>query len=344
MKILFTGNYLIDYNRTKILADGLKKLGHTIIDFPFTKKSKANQEKIKDLSKTVDFVFLPCFTHTEVKFVKSYCGQTPLVFDPLISRYLTKVFDYKLVSRWGISALRNFYRDKTPMQLADLVLTDTIEHKKYFNKTFGVPLEKMEVLYIGNNFSDYDYSETVKNKKFKVGFYGGFIPLQGVLTILEAISILKGEDIDFELIGNGFEYEKALKYIKKHNLDFVSLPGWLNQKDLADRINTFDVALGIFGQGEKTSLVIPNKIYHYASSKLAIITKSTPAISEVFIDKDDIYLVDGSAKSIAQAILDLKSNTVLKDTLAKNAYEKMKNNFTEIHVAKSFLLSVEKIL
>ena len=96
----------------------------------------------------------------------------------------------------------------------------------------------MEVLYIGNNFDDFKPMAKTQSKKIKVGFYGGFIPLQGVLQILKAIEILRREDIEFELIGNGFEYKKALAYIKEKRLDFISLPGWISQEELAKRINT----------------------------------------------------------------------------------------------------------
>jgi glycosyltransferase involved in cell wall biosynthesis len=344
MKILFTGNYLVDYNRTKIIADGLKKLGHTIIDLPFTKKSNSIKKQLIDVEPSVDLIFLPSFTHNEVKWVKTICKNKPLVFDPLISRYLTKVYDYKLVSPWGISALRNYWRDKKPMTAADLVFTDTEEHKKYFHKKFKIPMDKMEVLYIGNNFDDFKPMPKTLNKKIKVGFYGGFIPLQGVLEILKAIELLRNEDIEFELIGNGFEYKKALAYIKERNLNFISLPGWISQEELAKRINTYDIALGIFGLGEKTNLVIPNKVYHYASSKLAIITKETPAIRELFEDKKDIYLVDGSPESIAAAILDLKKRPELRESLAQAALHKMQTDLNEIKVAEVFLKKVEPLL
>jgi glycosyltransferase involved in cell wall biosynthesis len=344
MKILFTGNYLVDYNRTKIIADGLKKLGHTIMDLPFTKKSTGIKNKLLELEPNVDLIFLPSFTHNEVKWVKSICKHKPLAFDPLISRYLTKVYDYKLVSPWGISALRNYWRDKTPMSVADLVFTDTEQHKNYFHKKFKIPKEKMEVLYIGNSFDDFKPIPKIQHTKLKVGFYGGFIPLQGVMQILKAIEILRNEDIDFELIGNGFEYQKAIKYIQEKNLNFISLPGWISQDELAKRINTYDIALGIFGLGEKTNLVIPNKVYHYASSDLAIISKDTPAIREIFTDKEDIYLVEGSPESIAKAILDLKANPNLRKALARNALNKMQNEWNETKIAEIFLQKIRRLL
>src|SRR5688500_5123004 len=98
LKILFTGDYLPDYNRTAIIRAGLKKLGHDAIDCPFKKKNKTNKLMVARLAAEVDFIFMPSFTHREVGFVRKAVGSRLIIFDPLVSRYLTKVHDYKLVS------------------------------------------------------------------------------------------------------------------------------------------------------------------------------------------------------------------------------------------------------
>jgi len=199
--ILFTGNYEPNYNRTTIIKTGLSKLGHKIIEFPFKKRNSETRKQLLKIVENVDFIFLPSFTHKDVPFVKKVCNSKIVIFDPLVSRYLTKVFDYKNFSKYSIGALLNIYYDKKALTISDFILTDTKSHLEYYHKFYNIPKEKMDVLYIGNNFDKFypcnsEYSLNHKDKKYIVGFYGGFIPLQGVMNILEAAKLLKNKAHD----------------------------------------------------------------------------------------------------------------------------------------------------
>ncbi len=347
MKILFTGDYLPDYNRTQIIKVGLAKLGHTVVEYPFKKKRTEQRRKILELAVDCDFIFMPSFTHREVGFVRKTVGlNKKIIFDPLISRYLTKVFDYELVWRWSLSALRNFWRDKLSMGYADFVVTDTQAHLEYFHKTFSVPKEKMAPLYIGNNFDEYYPSENHKTDpgRFMVGFYGGFLPLQGVMNILKAAEkLLPQTDIHFELVGSGFEFQKAQKYVEDHKLTNVSLPGWLKPPALRDHLQKLDLALGIFGETEKSNLVIPNKLYHYAACRLPTLTKDSPALREIFSHDEDLLLISCATDDIAQHILKLKQDGAKRRSLGESIHKKMRENYTETHVAARLMAIFEGI-
>ncbi|OFZ18232.1 MAG: hypothetical protein A2Z20_11970 [Bdellovibrionales bacterium RBG_16_40_8] len=341
MRILFTGDYDLTYNRTTIIREGLTKLGHQIVELPFKKRSRENQKKILVEADNCDFIFMPSFTHREVGYVRKTVGKKKfIVFDPLISRYLTKVHDYKLVTKWGLSALRNYLRDLLSMQYADLVLTDTKAHLGYFHSTFRIPLTKMDTLYIGNNFSDYypSTNKRITDSIFRVGFYGGFIPLQGIMNILEAAEILHEQsDVRFDLIGTGFEYEKAKKFVAQKKLSNINMPGWVNFPDLRERIQQFDLALGIFGDTKKSDLVIPNKLFHYAACARPIITKDSPAVREIFADKEDLILTSCHPKDIAEQIAKLKNDYNKRESIGQNIYKKLLENYSEVQVATKLI-------
>lgn len=339
MKFLFTGNFQPDYNRTDIIRVGLKKIGHQVVDFPFKKKSKAVAQQLHELSRVVDLVYMPSFTHKEVGFVKKTIPDKKIIFDPLISRYLTKVYDYQTLSPYGLGALINYYIDKWSMQAADFVVTDTEAHRNYFHSHFSIPLDKMSVLYIGNNFEEYfPENPLTLNKKFRVGFYGGFIPLQGVMVILESARRLSGhKDIEFELIGTGFEYAKAQAFVKEHDLTNVSMPGWIKNPALRERINQFDVALGIFGLTEKSSLVIPNKIYHYVACARPVITKDSTALREIFMDQEDMMMIAPNADALCNAIQKLKGLPEQARGMGLRAHALLKEKYSESHVAQKLI-------
>jgi glycosyltransferase involved in cell wall biosynthesis len=331
MKILVTGNYETDYNRTLIILDGFRELGHEVIEYSYAKRNREASKVIQNLSLDCDFIFLPCFTHKCVPFVKSNITK-PLIFDPLISKYLTNVHDYKKVFKYSLKAFRDFRRDKNTMSLADLVVSDTIAHIEYFTETFGISRDKFVVAEVGVNCEDFKPAAKEICSPLKVGFYGGFIPLQGALNIIDAIEILKNEDIEFELIGNGYQYELAKKKIKKLNLN-VSLPGWVKYDELADKINEYDICLGIFGETLKSDLVIPNKVFHYAACGKCMITKNSPAIKEAFNDGKNIILCEFNGKDIAKSIMALKSNPERIKLIGDNARELMVNDYNPKKIA-----------
>ncbi len=344
-KVLFTGNYDKEYNRTKVISIGLENLGVEIIHLTFKKHNKNSRNLIKELSKDVDIIFLPSFTHKDVKYVKKNSNK-PLIFDPLISRYLTKVFDFKQVNKYSPRAYKNYLKDKIAFKYANKIIADTLEHKKYYNQQFNIPNNKIEVIEIGADCSFFYPEETTqKNSEFIIGFYGGFIPLQGVKNIIAAAKILLSQpDITFRLIGNGFEFEEIKKIISKEKITNIDLQGWLKYIDLPKAINQFDICLGIFGDTPKAEMVIPNKIFHYAACKKPIITKDTPGIKELFVNNKNITLTSSQPQEIADTILKIKNNKANSDIIAEEAYRLITNNYDTKAIANKFISIAQKLI
>lgn len=94
IRILCVGKTDFKYNRTAVLLAGLEKLHDVELSkFSIKKRDKSTKQEIKSLAEHVDFIYIPPFRHRDVSFVKKLT-KTPIVFDPLISKYLTKVVDY----------------------------------------------------------------------------------------------------------------------------------------------------------------------------------------------------------------------------------------------------------
>ena len=345
MKILVTGNYDPAYNRTKILINGLKSIAEIeVVEFPIPKIKNLNKRYFKELAAQADCIYLPPFTHESVKPL-SKLSNKPLIFDPLISKYLTKVFDYKQVSKYSPRAFKNYLKDKIPLHSCDLILADTAAHKKYFVDKFKVDASKVKVLPIGADVEVFKSKEKIQNTIFNVGFYGGFIPLQGTTNILDAAAILsEHQDVVFNLIGTGFEWDKMQQKALDLGLKNVNFLGWVAYDDLPSKINDFDVCLGIFGDTPKADIVIPNKIYHYAAIGKSIITKDTVAIREIFSPDSNILLCDSTGASIAEKILLLKSDDTKRRELEKASHELVSAQYSAEKIAQIFLDCIHEVL
>lgn len=338
MKILVTGNYDPTYNRTQILLKGLRENSNVeLTEYPITSVKKIDKPAFKKLAEQADFIYLPPFTHESVSKIRKLTNK-PLIFDPLISKYLTKVFDYQQVSRYSPRAYKNYLKDKIPLHKSDLILADTEAHKNYFVSKFKIDESKIKVLPIGADVTQFKPVNRPTNSVFNVGFYGGFIPLQGTKHIINAAQILQNEtNIQFNLIGTGFEWEKMKELVNTLELKNVNFLGWVAYDELSDRINEFDICLGIFGNTPKADMVIPNKIYHYAALKKCIITKETPAIKELFTNRENIVLTSNNPKSIAEQILILKNNVDVKNKIASSGHQLIVESYNENKIADLFI-------
>lgn len=338
MRILVTGMYEPKYNRTLIILNGLKKLGYDVLEYPYEHANAETARKIRDLSQNTVFTFLPSFTHKSVPFVKKHT-TSPLVFDPLVSKYMTNVLDYKHYPPWSLSALKDKYRDKQALKNSDFIIFDTKAHQKYFLDCYKIDKRKTGVVYVGTNTNAFKSGLKLKDRdKLVVGFVGGFIPLHGIFVILDAAKILRdNKDICFKLIGTGFQYEAARKYAEEHQLSNVSFLGWVPYDELGNVLNQFDICLGIFGNNEKSHVVIPNKIFHYASCAKPVITMETQAIKEIFTHQENVFLTKPAGNDLAQAIIYLKNNPEIRTKIAMKMHNLVNDNFNETATAKSLI-------
>ncbi|WP_027001490.1 glycosyltransferase family protein [Hugenholtzia roseola] len=336
-KILITGNYQKDYNRDLVVFEGLKQVGAALTFFPYAKKSTTLATQIHKIAQENDFVYLPSFTHADVAFVKKAIGKKPLLFDPLISRYLSKVFDYNQVWRYSPRALKNYGKDYFALHKADLVLADTPSHKNYYIKTFRLAPEKICVVPVGVDTQIFfpkkvqAVSDATEKKPFLVGFYGSFAPLQGVLKIAQAAHLLQTQyadrlmerQIHFQIIGDGFEHQKLKDFLDKHALQNFDWIGNVAYEKLPTYIQSWDLALGIFGESLKADLVVPNKVYHYLACKICTLTKQSPAMQELFETGRELQTCLNTPESIAENIYYLLKNQEIREKIAEAGYQKV---------------------
>lgn len=334
MRVLFAAKDGFKYNRTHILAEGLKALGQAPTFFQIPDRTAQHGRVLRDLSLKADVVYVPPFRHRDLSFVRKY-SAAPVVFDPLISRYLTKVVDYghywKAPQKWLI--------DRRDFKNCDLLLADTSAHLHYFQKTFFLPKQlKTGVLPVGVQVDDFKAQAPKLTGPLHVGFYGTFVPLQGVLSIIEAIALLQSEEnLKFTIIGTGYQYKQARELAKAKGLPDSIFKGWVAYEDLASEMQDFDLGLGVFGASLKADLVVPNKLYHYAALGKAILTKDSPGIKEVFQPKANIAVCEPNPAAIAQSILHFRDNRADLQSLGANARSLMEAQFSHQAIAQKFI-------
>jgi len=268
-----------------------------------------------------------------------------LIFTPVFPLYETAIEDRQYVNQNSLKAKIIHLIDTTSCRLADLVLIETQTYLDYYCQEFNLPEEKFFKIPLGADESNYapQPRKGLKNEStLRVLFYGKFIPLQGIPTIVEAAKFLeRHEDIAFEVIGSGQLTPTIQDLAQKLKIRNVSFIDWVNYHDLPLHIQAADICLGIFGTTHKARRGIPIKVYESLAMKKPVITGSTPAAREVFTDKVDCVLCEtGNSEALAEAILLLKENEHLREDIAAAGYRLYQRLFSSEQIAKKFELAL----
>lgn len=357
MKLCFLGGYDRHYPRNTILRKGLIGNGLEVSEcwapprYKFWLRYPLLFFRSGRCLVMNNFFFVPEFCQKDVPLAKvlSLLAANKVIFDPLASRFETKIMDWKRKPAHSWQAWWNYKIDCWAFRLSDLVLADTEVHKEYYCRKYGLPSKKVEVLPLGFDSDLYKPSLTPLPKKrgvnFKVLFFGSFLPLHGVETIVYSAKIISREDpsVEFELIGSGQTLPRARALVSNLGLNNVRFENWIPQDILPLRIASADICLGIFGKGGKAKRVVPHKIFQSMAMKKPVITLRTAAVEEIFSDRENIFLCSKPDSShLAQAILELKNDFLLRKKIEERGYHLVSQNFTPQAVADKFIEILER--
>lgn len=236
--------------------------------------------------------------------------RVPIVWDAFLSLHDTVVHDRRMLPPRHPGALALFALEWLACRAADTVVLDTDAHAALFERTFGLPRSRLASVWVGVEDDAFARLERATPTRAEgapatVLFYGQFIPLHGVGTIVEAAALLRDAPIRWVLVGSGQEAARADERIRSLGLANVERHAWVAYDDLAAWIARADVCLGIFGTSGKAGRVIPNKVFQVLAAGCPLITRDSPAMRELVGERrDGIELIAaGDARALADAVL-----------------------------------------
>ena len=239
----------------------------------------------------------------------------PVVWDAFLSLYNTVVEDRKLVGPRHPLALVLYAWEWLACRAAALVVLDTRAHADYFQRCFKLEVGHAADVPVGAE-TDIFYPNAVRAERpgnevqpISVLFYGQFIPLHGIETIINAAILLEGESFEWQLVGRGQEEGRIRDLLRQHPLPNLHWTRWVPFLELSDWIRRADICLGIFGDTCKANLVIPNKAYQILAVGKPLITRDSSAIRELIVqDHPGIFLVPpADPDALAEVLLEFKN-------------------------------------
>ena len=350
--ICFFGGFETGYPRSDVLRKGLEKHGVTVHMCRTSPRRRGIVRAVVlafrylTMKRPFRVIYVPEFRHKDVPLAYALARLTRkhLVFDPLVSRFDTKILDRGDAERGSVQAWHNRNLDRISMRLPDMVLADTRSHADYYATEFGVPARRIRILPVGFDEDLFDYRDdelnaAVGDPMFVVLFFGNYLPLHGVDVIVSAAEMLKGfDEIRFDLIGRGQTFPEVEEYVRAHGLTNVRLLPRVPMASLPARIAAADVCLGVFGRTEKAGRVVANKVYQAMAMGRPVITADCPAARENFADSKHICLVTaGDPRGLAEKIRHLYKDPDARQRIGEEAARWVHERYTSGAVARAFL-------
>jgi glycosyltransferase involved in cell wall biosynthesis len=349
--LLFFGAYDPEYPRNLIIRKGWNKLGFALSECRVGVKRKVYTRYPALLFRYVkserkgDILFVPDFRHKDVPLawaVAKLSGKK-IIFDPLVSRYETKVLDRGDADRRSVQAWHNRNLDRISFGLPDLILADTAAHADYYHQSSGVMRGRIGVLPVGfDEDTFHGIPQRDEDGTLVVLFYGSFLPLHGVDTIMEAATILSGEPVLFRIVGGGQTHDDMRRMAADRRLENVEFLPRVPYDDLPQLISEADVVLGIFGTTSKASMVVPNKVYQALAVGRAIVTAGTTAVSEFFREGEHLLTVpQGDPRALADVLRMLGSDRELRIRLSESGGSYVRSEFHSSAIARRLFDIIE---
>ena len=302
LRIAWVGTFEPDFGRNKRIAEFLEVMGADVrvvrvslwpsdrlAAFRSGRLVLALKAVARYLQLIVKLIFEPApdvylvsypgwFDVPPVKVI-SLLKRRPLVFDPFISLHDTAVDDRGLVDRTTFMARFSRWIDRVSIRRSDKVLADTGPHALKFAEIADVGRDHFALLPLGADDSVFVADPGAGPGDGLVLFYGTYVPLQGVSTILNAAALVQS-NASFVMIGEGQERVKAIDMAKSLEVSNVRFMEAVDQQELVNWIGAADLCLGVFGTSGKADRVVPHKVYESLSVGRAVLTRSSSGVTE----------------------------------------------------------------
>ncbi|MEP4147235.1 MAG: glycosyltransferase [Halioglobus sp.] len=257
-----------------------------------------------------DMCFVPYPAYIDLMLLRLFLpkGETPLVVvDAFLCLHDTLAGDRGMIKDGGILSRLVSALERRTLAYPDLVLIDTEQQRQLLIKRYELSQQKVLAVPVGIDESLWTpLPHLPLSGRMRILFWGTFIPLHGIETIVEAASLLEKThaEIDFRFIGDGQTADAVWNLIGKLDVSNISWErGLVSAEKLREELSVSHCMLGIFGESEKAGNVVPYKVYQALASDRPVISRFGPAVSELCVDCDGVIFVPpADSESLAGAI------------------------------------------
>ncbi len=347
------GAYDRTYPRNRILRQGLRRAGLDVVEACVAQRRAWLRYPTllaawAPVASGCDVLLVPEFRHKDMPLARALHGKRPIVFDPLVSRHDTLVGDWKLHAASSGQAGWNRFLDRWSLAHADLILCDTWAHGELF-ESLGAPRSRLRRVLVGAEDAFFAIPPPPETGPVRILYVGGFLPLHGVPTLMEALAALEQRasslpDYAVQLVGTGIDHDQARAFAASRRLEHVEFTGRLDYADAPRVFAGAHITLGAFGSGEKAGRVIPHKLYQGLAAGRAVVSGDGAGVREVFTHGEHLLLVPrGDAPALAQALAHLIGDASARSTMGARAHARAREVATPDAVGRTLAAAIAQV-
>ena len=214
---------------------------------------------------------------------------------------------------------------------ADIVITPS-RHLSNVVKNWGVKADRLKVIYNGTRITNNEFSKSNSNT-IKLITVGRLAPWKNVDSIIEAMYLLKKEDLEINLIivGSGPQELDLKKQVDNLNLSneviFTGQKKYLELKEYYKSADIYIQASGYEG--------LPHVLLEAINFDLAIISTPIGGTNEILQDGKNGFILDlekgikPNSKNLKNIILEAVNNKKLTEEKRVNAKKLLNSKFDE---------------
>lgn len=338
MKILYFGIYDPNFGRNRVYMKGLREQDVEVIECRDDSKGFLKYWRLWKKHRAIgsyDAMIVGYPGHLVVPLAKLISRK------PVIADLLGSMADAESNSRntGFLRRAKSALIDWLAVRCADSILLESEAQKRFFEKRFG-PSKKYRVLYTGADDSIFSCNLTEKKKSFIVLFRGRLTPESGIIHILEAARLLKGEKgIRFRIIGFGQLLSRVKEIIVRDELTNIELiSDFLPEETLCEKMCESSLSLGQFEDNPRLARTIPHKAFESFAMGIPYLSGDAPAIREIVTDGETGFLVPlADPSALADKIHVLRDDPVALTRIGKAANAAYKERFSSRALATELL-------
>ncbi|MFZ1832175.1 MAG: glycosyltransferase [Pseudomonadales bacterium] len=273
-----------------------------------------------------DLIVVAYPAHADVILARLLCSfrRTPIVMDAFIGLHDTIVQDRALVAPGSHAARLIRLLESLALRCADRILIDTLAQAQSLSSDYKLSLARFVPIPLGIDEAVWFPSPMPPAwGKLRVLFWGTFIPLHGIDTIVAAARALdtRGIPVEITLIGWGQTApDIAASLLERPVACLQWQRALVAPEEIAASVRASDCTLGIFGTSAKAARVVPYKIYQAMACARPIVTSDTVAARTYLVDDENCVLVPpGDPEALADALARLQQDPALRTRLAESA-------------------------
>jgi glycosyltransferase involved in cell wall biosynthesis len=258
--------------------------------------------------------------------------RVPIVFDPFISLFDTIAGDRQLRSPRTVTSRIARLVDRWSCRIADVLLADTPYTADHLAELTDLARSHINVIWPGAYEPVFSPPDVGGGDPRRVLFYGTFIRLHGIDTIVRAAHRLDGTGINLTVVGEGQERQAIEALVARLGVGNVEFVGRSTLAELAEHVRRAGLCLGIFGGSPKAARVVPFKVFECLAIGRPVITSDTPAVRDALGDAV-MTVPAGDPDALAAAIRELVADDAARAAQAERGHARYADRYDEAHLA-----------